>query len=168
MSVCAPFRTRAGMGRGEDKRYLSLIFNPSISLPLKGKREIEGKACIRTLERVVLRTPIRPDLHRPAALRQGFFMSQMKNRESGTDSATRAPRNDAIPSLKAAMADVMASLHHHTDKTPLAGALSHSTFAPLSLSAFGWCLRQLQTCQQCLLGASISAMGQCSLTADGY
>ena len=69
-ATSAPVRTRAGIGRGEEKRYLSLLFNPSINpLPPKGERGIYVgvQACIRTLERVVLRTPIRPDLRRPSA-----------------------------------------------------------------------------------------------------
>ncbi len=61
---------RARVGRGEEKRYLSLLFNPSINpLPPKGERGIYGggQACIRTLERVALRAPIRPALRRPSA-----------------------------------------------------------------------------------------------------
>ena len=34
-----PIRTLAGIGRGEEKRYLSLLFNPSINpLPPKGEK----------------------------------------------------------------------------------------------------------------------------------
>ena len=63
------------------------------------------QACIRTLERVVLRTLIRPrpDLCRSSAQCQGFYTSQRKNRESGTDSTTKAYRNAVMKGLNVVM-----------------------------------------------------------------
>ena len=49
-ALCAGgHRARAGIGRVEDKRYLSLIFNPSIiPLPPKGERGIYGGGGVHT------------------------------------------------------------------------------------------------------------------------
>ena len=129
-------RVYGGMGAGKRRDiYLFSLTPLKTPLPLKGKRGfMEGDRRAYARESGSAYRP--PMKHAPSCvgLRPSVgavILSQKKNRESGTDSDAKAPRNEAALGLKAAIADRMASLPHSTLQSPSEYLLSYCYFAPL-------------------------------------